>query len=153
MVYVSLKRKTHREPQAPGRVAESSGAIASLLSAAAVSKLRDMLSVDYALYHHFNRSFWGRIAIEPGFDAEVAELRLKVAKLEAWCAQRSEPGGTDLCSLTRWENVKFGCELAKLSGMLPKERVCKDCAGMYINTVYSNWHRNRTIGSRTIEKY
>ena len=125
MVYVSLKRKTSQGARLHGA---SSGASAGQLSSAAVSKLRDLLSVDYAIYQHFNRSFWRRVAAEPGFEAEVAELRSMVAKLNAWCSQRSISGGADLCSQTRWENVKFGCELAKLSGLLPQERVCKECA-------------------------
>jgi hypothetical protein len=91
-----------------------------------------------------------------GFTAEVVELRRRVKLFSARCAapdihtatvaeamgesgegskgeerkgwpNRLLPIERKLCSMQQWENVKFGCEIAKDKGLFPPERVCKAC--------------------------
>lgn len=60
--------------------------VLSKLSADTKTSLKQLLQLDYALYHHYNTTFWQHIANEgPGFYAEVRELRSRVARLSSDC--------------------------------------------------------------------
>ena len=96
-------------------------------------KLQSLLSLDYRLYAHFNKTFWARIADEDSesFYAEVAELRRRVADLNLRCTAGQSatlvPKEALLCEQQRWENAKFSCELAKRTQQIPQNHVCKAC--------------------------
>ena len=144
VVYVSLKAAGVGTPK--GSRAESSGGRLNRLLPPNVTRTLDrLLALDWALYRHFNRTFWTRIDAEPGFYDEVAELRRRLGQVGVLCADdgaaaSSQPRGVRppprpptpeavagstadgadqdrvWCVLQSWENAKFGCEIAKRWG-------------------------------------
>eukprot|EP00039_Didymoeca_costata_P001667 m.54152 g.54152 ORF g.54152 m.54152 type:complete len:521 (+) comp10906_c0_seq1:206-1768(+) len=125
LLYIALKSSSSK----PSKL--STGSIYSQLSEHAKSQLHALVDIDAALYKHFNRTFWQRIAQEKNFFEEVDEFRTRVSTVTERCQNKSlilPEHELLLCTHLHWENVKFGCELAKVWGFLPQDHYCKACS-------------------------
>lgn len=166
VVYNSLKaggaRSTSHATDTATRASSSGGKLLESLPPKTIRDLRQLVELDTALYAHFNRTFWRRVAAEKGFYEEVATLRRRVAEVRQLCTtvhrgppaallQPSLRGPAELCVQQEWENVKFGCEIAKRGGDLPPERHCKDC--VFGKNCIGNTKKRHRHHSRHAPKY
>eukprot|EP00041_Stephanoeca_diplocostata_P035741 m.1271254 g.1271254 ORF g.1271254 m.1271254 type:complete len:520 (+) comp24750_c0_seq22:282-1841(+) len=90
VVYRPLKAPTAPEPRGANSVGTN---VLARLPPATRAALRRLLHLDYALYAHFNATFWRHVANEgPGFHAEVGELRARVSRMYRACGSGAGAG-------------------------------------------------------------